>query len=174
MRLAFPHRDIDSFRWLVPFVTGLVAVCLSVMPLHVPGLAVATPAFVLMAIYHWTLYRPDLVLPSGVFVLGLLLDLLDGTTYIGISSLTFLAVRGLVLLSRNRIANQPFPIVWAGFLAIAGAALALEWLTLSVLTLTPLAARPFMFQLLVTAAAFPLAGYALAQLQRGLLGPPVT
>lgn len=172
MRLAFFHRDTDSRQWLLPFVTGLVAVFLSVLPLHVPGLAVATPAFALMAIYHWTLNRPDLLPPASVFVLGLMLDLLDGTIYIGISPLIFLIVRGLVLVSRQRVVNQPFPVVWAGFLAVAGAAMALEWLVLAVLTLTPLASRPFIFQLLVTAAVFPLAGYALAQLQRGLLARP--
>jgi rod shape-determining protein MreD len=169
MRLPFIPRDIDAFHWVVPFASSVVAVFLSVMPLHLPGLTVATPAFVLMAIYHWTLYRPDLVAPSGLFILGLLLDLLDGTPYIGISPLIFLALRGLVLIGGPRIANQPFSIVWAGFLGAAAVAAALEWLIVSILTLMPLAPRPSIFQFLVTAAAFPLAGYVLAQLQRGLL-----
>jgi rod shape-determining protein MreD len=168
MRFAFFHRDTDFLPWLIPFVSGVVAVFLSMVPLHLPGLAIATPAFALMAIYHWTLYRPDLVPSGAVFALGLMLDLLDGTPYIGISSLIFLIVRGLVVLGQRRLANQAFAIVWAGFLAVAGVAIALEWVFLSVLSLTSLAPRPFIFQLVVTAAVFPLADYVLAQLQRGL------
>jgi len=88
---------------------------------------------------------------------------------VGLSSLTFLVVRGLIMIGRRRAANQPFAIVWAGFLAIATVAIGLEWLATSALSLTALAARPFVFQVLVTVAAYPIGDYLLAQLQRSLL-----
>jgi rod shape-determining protein MreD len=169
MRLAFFQRDADVLYRLMPFVSCLAGAILSVVPLQVPGLPGATPAFALMAIYHWTIYRPDLMPPSGVFAIGLALDLLDGTPYIGVSSLIFLIVRSLVQVGHRRVTNQPFPIVWAGFLAVASAAIALEWLFVGALNAAPLGPRPFLFQILATVAAFPVASYVLAQLQRGFL-----
>ena len=35
--------------------------CCRSLPLHIPGYAALTPAFTLMAVYHWTIYRPDLL-----------------------------------------------------------------------------------------------------------------
>jgi rod shape-determining protein MreD len=169
MRPAYLQRDVDVLSRLLPFGSSVIAAILSVVPLHVPGLAVVTPAFALMAIYHWTVYRPDLMPASGVFLVGIALDLLDGTPYVGLSSLTFLVARGLILVGRRRAANQPFAIVWAGFLAIAVIAIGLEWLATSALSLAALATRPFVFQILVTVAAYPIGDYLLAQLQRGLL-----
>lgn len=169
MQITFRQRDVDALYRAVPFTSGLVAVFLSVVPLHVPGLAVATPAFVLMTLYHWTVYRPDLIPPGMVFVIGILLDLLEGTPYIGMSSLTFLVVRGLILLGRQRAANRSFAVVWAGFLIVATIAIGLQWLGVSALSMAALSARPFAFQILVTVAAYPIADYLLAQLQRALL-----
>jgi rod shape-determining protein MreD len=169
MSLAFFQRDIEVVYRAAPFLTCVAGVILSVLPLQVPGLAVATPAFALMAVYHWTVYRPDLMPPSAVFAVGIMLDVLDGTPYIGLSSLTLLIARSLILGTRRRAVNQPFAIVWAGFFAVAAIAIALQWLMTSGLSLSLLASRPFVFQVLITVAAYPIADYLLAQVQRGLL-----
>jgi len=169
MRLAFFQRDIAAIIRLVPFTTSLAAVVLTVVPVHVPGLAIATPAFALMAIYHWTIYRPDLLPASGVFILGLVLDLLNGTPYLGLSSLTLLIARSLVLAQRPYIINRAFAVVWAGFLGNAAVIIGIEWLLTSVLSAMPLGSRPFAFQAIVTAAAFPIGSYLLAQSQRAFL-----
>lgn len=169
MRLTFIQRDADVLYRVVPVASGLVAVLLSVVPLNVPGLAMATPAFALMVVYHWTVYRPDLMSPGIVFITGVLLDLMEGTPYIGVSPLTFLIVRSLILLVRQRAANQSFAVVWTGFLVAAIVAIGLQWLAVSALSMTVLSVRPFAFQILVTVAAYPIADYLLAQAQRGLL-----
>jgi rod shape-determining protein MreD len=168
MRLAFFQRDVGILYRIAPVASGVVGAILSVVPLHVPGLAVATPAYALMAIYHWTVYRPDLMPPSGVFLVGILLDVLDGTPYIGLSSLTLLVVRSLVLLGRRRAANQAFAIVWVGFFAVSAFGIGLQWLMTCALSMTLLSSRPFVFQVLVTVAAYPIGEYLLAQVQRGL------
>jgi rod shape-determining protein MreD len=169
MRHAFFQRDAQVIYRLVPFTSSVFAVILSVVPLQVPGLAVSTPAFALMAVYYWTVYRPDLMPPSAIFVIGIVLDVLDGTPYIGLSSLTFLILRSLILVFRGRAANQEFALIWAGFFAAAAVAIGLQWLAICLLSMTPLAARPFTFQVLVTVAVFPIGDYLLAQLQRRLL-----
>jgi rod shape-determining protein MreD len=174
--MPFPlaAREPGILHKAVPLVTSAAAAILSVVPVPVSGLAIATPAFALMAVSHWTLYRPDLMPASSVFAIGLLLDLLDGTAYIGLSPLTFLVVRGVVLLGRSSAVNQGFGIVWGGFLAVVTVALGLQWLLIGALSLSELAGRAFVFQGLITVAAYPICDYALAQAQRGLLGRAIT
>ncbi|HXE17925.1 MAG TPA: rod shape-determining protein MreD [Stellaceae bacterium] len=169
MRIGIFQRDAETANRLIPFLSCFAALVLSVVPLHVPGLAIATPAFALMAVYHWTVYRPDLLPPAALFVLGVALDLLDGTPYLGLSALAFLAARSFVLVGRRRAVNRPFAFVWAGFLATAAFAIGLEWAMTSAISMSALSPRPFVFQTVVTVAAYPIADYLLAQLQRGLL-----
>jgi rod shape-determining protein MreD len=167
MRIAY--FDFDAVYRGVPLASGAMAAILSVMPVAVPGLAIATPAFALMTVYHWTLYRPDLLPPTGVFAIGLLVDLLNGTPYLGLSSLILLIARSLAMRQRPLVANRDFAVVWAGFLVTAAIVTALEWAVVSILNEAPLGSRPFIFQAIVTVAAFPVASYLLAWTQRALL-----
>src|SRR5438045_8446831 len=71
---------------MLPVVTTLLAATIAILPMPVPGYAALTPAFTLMAVYHWTIYRPDLLPPIGVFAVGLTQDLLSGAP-VGIGAL---------------------------------------------------------------------------------------
>lgn len=169
MRLVLFQRDVNLSNRLVPFVTTLLFVMISVVPLHIPGFAVVTPAFALMAVYHWTIYRSDLLPPSAVFIAGLLLDLLNGTPYVGTSALSLLLVRSVLLGQRHFFANRLFPVLWAGFLLTAMAVTAFEWALVSLLHGAPLGARPFIFETVLTVATFPVGSYLLARSQRAFL-----
>src|SRR5579863_9753559 len=110
------QSDIGYPGRLVPFLTTVLFAFLSVLPLNLPGFAVVMPAFALMAVFHWTVYRPDLLPLSAVFVTGLLLDLLNGTPYVGLSALVFLLGRTAVIGQRKFFVNRAFTVVWVGFL----------------------------------------------------------
>jgi rod shape-determining protein MreD len=45
-------------------------VIVSVLPVKIPGYAALTPAITLMAAYHWTIYRPDLLPRIALFAVG--------------------------------------------------------------------------------------------------------
>ena len=53
----------NALARLLPVATTAAAAALSIQPLHIPGYAALAPAFTLMAVYHWTIYRPDLLPP---------------------------------------------------------------------------------------------------------------
>ncbi len=59
---ALPRVNNGAAR-LLPVATTLLAAVISVLPLQIPGYAALTPVFTLMAAYHWTIYRPDLLPP---------------------------------------------------------------------------------------------------------------
>src|SRR5216683_59092 len=162
MRFDFFQRDAGLPNRLVPFTTTLLFAIISEVPLHIP-------AFTLMAVYHWTIYRSELLPPIAVFAVGLLLDLLNGTQYIGTSSLSLLLVRSALLSQRRFLLNRPFPILWSGFLLVTAAVIFFEWALVSFLHGETLGAQPFIFEAVMTVASFPVGSYLLAWTQRGFL-----
>ena len=163
------QRDIGYPGRLVPFLTTVLFAFFSVIPLDLPGFAVVMPAFALMAVFHWTVYRPDLLPLSAVFVTGLVLDLLNGTPYVGLSALVLLLSRSAVISQRKLFVNRPFAIVWLGFLVLATAVFMLMWVLVSALHGAMIDLRPFIFQAVLTVACYPAASYVLARAQRALL-----
>ena len=153
----------------LPLATTILAAVISVLPLRVPGYAVLTPAFVLMAVYHWTIYRPDLLAPVGLFAVGLAQDLIAGTT-IGASALVLLLARAAVLRCRRYFLNRTFPFVWGGFALLAGASMLGLWALHCLLQLTFPDLRTTVFCTVLTVAIFPLASFALGRTQRAVMG----
>ena len=76
-------------RSFTPFGLSLILVVLSVLPTQIPGYMQIAPILVLISVYHWTIYRPNLLPIFAVFILGLLQDLLLGTP-VGLYVLVFL------------------------------------------------------------------------------------
>ena len=64
--------------------------------MRIPGYAEIAPVLALMAVYHWAIYRPNLMPLWSIFVLGVLQDLLSGVP-LGLYILVFLTVYGVVL-----------------------------------------------------------------------------
>lgn len=163
------NRDYFGFvARMVPSTTTMLFVLLSLLPFHVPSFGSIAPAFALMAVFHWSVYRPDLLPPTIVFVAGLLLDLLNGTPYVGLSALVLLLVHTGVLSQRQVFSHRPFSILWLGFFGAAVGAFTLEWAFVSLMQVQVLPPRPFIFQTLITTACFPIGSYLLALAHRAM------
>ncbi|HEV2162318.1 MAG TPA: rod shape-determining protein MreD [Stellaceae bacterium] len=163
------NRDYFGFvARMVPGTTTMLFVLLSLLPFHVPSFGSIAPAFALMAVFHWSVYRPDLLPPIIVFIAGLLLDLLNGTPYVGLSALVLLLVRTGVLSQRQVFSHRPFSILWLGFFGAAVGAFTLEWAFVSLMQAQVLPPRPFIFQTLITTACFPIGSYLLALAHRAM------
>jgi rod shape-determining protein MreD len=154
---------------LLPIATTLLAATIAILPIPVPGYAALTPAFTLMAVYHWTIYRPDLLPPIGVFAVGLTQDLLTGAP-VGIGALVLLLARAAVLRGRRYFINRTFPFVWTGFTLLSAAAMLTVWALHCLLQLTFFDLRSTMFRTVLTIAIFPVASFALGRTQRALIG----
>jgi|SRR5579883_37874 rod shape-determining protein MreD len=168
MKLILLQRDVGLINRLMPLITIVICVVASLIPAHLPALTAVTPAFPLMAVYHWTLYRPDLLPFVAVFAAGLLLDMLTGAP-LGISSLVLLLAYALVLSQRELLLMRRFTVVWIGFLVVTASAAALQWVVVSLFYGTLLDARAFLFQAVLTAAVYPVVSYLLVRVQRALL-----
>jgi rod shape-determining protein MreD len=168
VNVAFWQRIDQSARSVTPFLLSLALVVLSVVPMPLPGFAPVVPTFAMMSIYHWAIYRPNLMPLSAVFVIGVLYDLLTGAPA-GLSAVVFLTVYGVALTQRRFIAGKSFLIYWFGFAIVALGAAVEGWLLVSLWDLTLLDFRAVWFQYLVSIGVFPLIAWIFMKWQQSLL-----
>ena len=142
-------------RRLTPFALTVVLVIVGSIPIPVPDFARVAPALALIAVYFWTIHRPELLPVYAVFVIGLLQDALSGTP-IGVNVLVLLTVHGVVLSQRRFFIGKSFVISWLGFSLVAGAAFIEMWILVSIFNLTPVSAMPIAAQYPITLGVFPL------------------
>ena len=154
---------------MLPIATTVLAALITILPVRVPGYAALTPAFALMAVYHWTIYRPDLLPAIGLFAIGLAQDLLAGAP-VGVSALVLLLARAAVLRYRHYFINRTFPFVWAGFTLLGTAAMIAAWTVHCLIDQSVLNLRIVVFRTVLTIAIFPVASFALGRTQRALIG----
>jgi len=102
----------------IPFLSAVVGVIASNIPVSIFGSLVPPPMFGLMAVYFWCLVRPDLMPPGALLVIGILQDLLGGGPA-GVWTLSFVAAYAIVDRERDSFAGL------AGIGAILGFAAAM-------------------------------------------------
>ena len=165
---ALPRVNNGAARML-PVATTLFAALISVLPVQIPGYAALTPVFTLMAAYHWTIYRPDLLPPVALFGVGLTEDLLAGSP-IGVNALLLLLTRVAVLGYRRYFINRHFAFVWTGFALLTSVAMFGLWALHCILDLSLLDFRNAVIRAALTVVMFPLASFMLGRAQRAVMG----
>lgn len=165
---SFWHRLDLAARRSTPTALTVLLVLVNALPLHAPGMARVVPVLPLMAIYHWAVFRPELMPAYAVFLIGVLHDVLWGTP-LGVSALVFLAVQGTVAAQRRFLVGKTFMIVWLGFVLVAAGAAVLAWILVSLFHFAVVDARAALVQYLMTVGTFPLISGLFLRWQRRLL-----
>ena len=88
----------------------MIAALIAILPVQIPGYAALTPALALMAVYHWTIYRPDLLPPIAAVRDRSGEDLLTGRL-VGVGALMLLVTRAVVLRSRRHFVGTHLPVL---------------------------------------------------------------
>jgi rod shape-determining protein MreD len=168
MKSPFVQR-LDLFtRNSMPVLLTLILVLINFIPLQIPGLSRVVPVLPLMAIYHWAIYRPQLMPPLAVFIIGAFYDVLSGTP-IGVNALVFLIVYGVVLLQQRFFVGKSFIVVWLGFGLIAMGASVISWILISILTTTLIDMSAVLFQLVLNFSFFPIVAWLFLVCQNSFL-----
>lgn len=154
MKLSLAQRLDLWARRSIPVVLTLLLLLLGTVPLGFPFLGSVAPAYTLMAVFYWAVYRPDLLPLGTVFMIGVLEDALTGLP-LGAGALALLFVYGTALGQRRAFLKRPFYIAWIGFAVLAAMAALLMWLLIAALNGVMIGARPAMFQYAITVALFP-------------------
>jgi rod shape-determining protein MreD len=142
-------------RSVLPGVQCLLLLLLSVLPTGIPYFSVVMPMLVLIGVYYWSLYRPDLMPMPLVFVFGVLLDILSGGP-LGLMALLLLLVHGICVSQRQVLANKSFYVGWFGFTVVAIGVNLVGWIVACAFFLALLSPVPVIVQTIVTIAVYPL------------------
>lgn len=161
-------QTVVGARRLTPLLTSLMFAVLGGLPLYLPGYAAVAPTLALMAVFYWTVHRPDLLPAPAVFAIGIFVDIVSGVP-LGVNGLILLLVHAVVLGQRRFFHGKSFLVVWWGFSLVAAVSAMTSWLLLVALSGRLITPSPALFQLGVNLAVYPLATWLLARAQRGLL-----
>ncbi len=160
---------LDGYsRAAIPVALTLVFVLLGVLPYGVPYIAPVFPAFTLMAVYFWTIYRPDLFPAVAVFAVGIFQDVLNDMP-LGLSALVLLLVYGFVISQGRVFLGKSYLVVWSGFAVVAAGASLIGWTVASLRFATFIEPGSFAIQLLLSVALYPCVSWLFVFVQRKFL-----
>ena len=162
------RMDLTARRF-VPFGVTLMLMLFAMTPTYIPGLSHITPMYALMAVYFWSIYRPDLLGYGATFGIGILEDLLAGTP-LGSGALILLLCQRVVFHQHKFFNNKPFGIIWLAFALVAAGAGLLRWICVGLVApggFTPIGQMFTAY--LMTVAMYPVVGWFLAKAHMKLL-----
>ena len=139
----------------LPGLLTLLLVFLGAVPIGAPLIGPVLPAFSLIAVFVFSIYRPDLLPHWLAFLVGLVQDLLIGGP-LGLNALLLLLVQGLCSSQRRFLAGRAFWLVWLGFVLLSVPAALAQWAVACAYLMALIPIRDSLMQATVTVALFPL------------------
>lgn len=158
-------------RWGLTALVILALFLLSTFPFRFAGLGEIRPAFMLMAVYYWTILRPSLLPPPAVFAIGIVLDVLFAYP-LGMNAMVFVIAQWVTRGQRKFLLGQPFPVIWAGFALMALGSGVAQWLVFSLFSGTLVPVRPVVVGTLLSVFLFPAAALPLSVAHKALVDRP--
>ena len=157
---------MDAFaRSILPLLSATLIVLVSATPLHLPFSAMTAPSLILMVVYYWTIYRPDLLNGFFILLLGLLQDLLIGGAF-GITSFILLLTYLTIISQRRFFHSKSFTVVWWGFMLIALGAGLIAWITAIILSGRWVSPAAPAISTLLTILLYPVVAALLSQIHK--------
>ena len=160
------QRAIDTaVRRSFPLATTIIASLVGVIAVPAPDYNYVAPAFTLIAVYCWSIWRPDLLPLVGVFLVGLFEDLLRGVP-LGVTALMLLTAAAFVQSQRGFVFGKSLNLFWAVFGLVVVAWMIVEWIAMSILLGQMLDPTAAFFRYLLTLGVLPIGAAMLLAVQR--------
>lgn len=156
--MAFFSHWIEPFdyawRLCVAYVVLLGLVLLNVMAISYPFTGAVKVPFLLMALYFWSIFRPDFLPVWMTFLLGILLDSLTGLP-LGLSALVFVLGRWFIVDQRRFFLAHSFVVIWLGFGLFCLCAGGAQWLIYGLMSADFSSLKTLVFSCALSTAFFP-------------------
>ncbi len=155
----------DMLRLSLAHIFLFVLLVLNMMALPLPFLGDVNPAWALIAIFYWSVYRPTLVPPALCFGAGLAIDLLSGGV-VGMNAFIFVIVQMLVRSQRRFLMGQPYMMTWLVFGLMVLSIGVVQWGMQSLVQAQLLSVLPILISALASFFIFPYISLLLNGLHR--------
>ncbi len=161
---------LDHFaRNLLPAGTMLGLVVVGLVPLQLPYYGPISPSLPLIAVFFWTIRRPELLPALAVFFLGLFEDLVGGGL-LGLSAFSYVLMMWVANSQARFFRSLTFLVQWVMFAPICVAIGVLQWLVTMVISTMVLPPLPMLVGALLTGALYPFVALPLVAAQKVLPG----
>ena len=168
MKLTVWQR-LDLFsRQLTPFLFTILLIFISSVPYEIPNLGRVMPLLSLIAVFHWGVYRAELLPNYAVFFIGFFQDVLSGVP-IGIHTLIYILAYNLILTQQRFFARKSFYIIWLGFAVVSAGVMFVLWGVLSILNGVFIDLSPVISQYGIGVGMYPIISYAFSRWQQVIL-----
>lgn len=159
-------QRLSTLVWAVlPFLLSLLCVMLYVAPLRLGNFTIPMPLFPFMAIYFWSMTRPEYMPYIAVFLIGLFQDLLTGGP-VGLWALTYLLSVVFLSTQVEIIAGRGRSVMWAGFVLAILMVTILVWIFARIALGPNPAGGHLVTEMVLSVLAYPLVGRFFMMVQR--------
>jgi rod shape-determining protein MreD len=162
---ALLRQTSHRIRALLPILSSIGLVVITLVPFGLPYFDTVTPSFALMAVFYWSIFRPDLMTMVGAFLIGLLLDVLSAGP-LGVNALILVAAHELGVSQRRIFLGSSFLVNWAAFALVVAAVVPLSWALVSLLYWRLLPPGPAVAQVALSLGLYPGVYWILSRLER--------
>lgn len=152
------HRLDQNVRRLLPIAISLVLTLAVILPIGLPQWGLLAPPLLLIAVYYWSIVRPDLMPPTAAFVLGLFQDLLTGAP-LGSGALVMVLTQWTMRSQQRYLFNRPFFLMWAAFAPVVLIAGVLDWLIYAMLTFNAVPIASALVRMMLGFVLFPVVAW---------------
>lgn len=159
-----------AMRSFVPMGFTIFVVLFLSIPFDIPGRNELLPAVIVASVYFWSIYRPKSMPAIGVFLLGLLIDILNFSPP-GIVILILLITYGIGVTQRLRLAKYSFLLIWLIFAFIAIGVFMLQWVLTSAFSLKIMPYTSFLFEIIFAIGIYPLLSVLFTWAHRTIANP---
>lgn len=160
---------LETLNWTLRLVLAqlvtLSILCLSLGSFSIPLTGEVRPHLLLAAVFYWAVYRPTLMPPWYVFILGLLTDILSGLP-LGLNAFILVAVHWVVRTQRVYLMGQSFFGLWMGFAVTCFLAFSAQWILFAIVARSLVPASPSLASAGLTILVFPLISLLLVMIHR--------
>lgn len=123
------------------------------------------PIFLLIVIFYWSVYRPTILPPVLIFIIGLVQDLIYEYP-LGLHSILYLCVYFLITRQRIYLMGQSYLNLWFFFSLTILSFVSIEWLFFSVRYFQIFGGTSLFFSALITIFLYPIVSLLLIFLNR--------
>lgn len=155
-------------KGLAPFAMGVFGIFILVTPVRLFEGYIPMPIIPMAVVFFWTIYDPQRLPSSSVFLIGLLQDALTGSP-LGLWSTIYLLLQFVVLSQRSYFLGREPQVVWLGFVFAAVGVASLCWLIMSLMAGYSLPVLSLSFQIIATIFFYPFLGHAFRKIRHRVL-----
>ena len=123
-----------------------------------------------MAVYYWSVHRPELLPFGTVFLIGLVIDTLTGGT-LGFNALMLLLVSAFMRPQQRHLAERGFAVHWVIFMIVVTLFEFLRWILMAAIAQKFLSLGDPALRVLLAIALYPCLSWFLLRIDQALLKP---